>query len=99
MDTSLSVAIASHNASIMRKNAQSQHSSGIEHARRLEALLNQLKSFETIEIERRRHKENTAHLKELCASKDKFIYSARMIIKLREATIESLQKKNARASM
>jgi hypothetical protein len=67
-----------------------------EHVRRLEALLNQLKSYETIEDERRRLREGNAHLKEQCASKDKFVQSARALIKLRDATIESLQKKTPR---
>lgn len=96
MDPSLSMAIIAHNESV-RKKAQTYQTSTLEHVRRLEALLNQLKSFDTIEAERHRYKENSAHLKEQCSSKDKFIHSARMIIKLREAAIESLQKRAPRS--
>jgi hypothetical protein len=95
VDSSLSMAVVSHNASLRanKRNDQTAALAQNEHVRRLEALLNQLKSYETIEDERRRLRESNSHLKEQCASKDKYIHSARMIIKLREATIESLQKK------
>jgi len=94
LDDSLSMAIIAHNTALRSKsNMHSVTMLQNEHVRRLEALLNQLKSFETIEDERRRLKESIAHLKEQCTSKDKFIYNARFIIKLRDAAIEAFQKK------